>query len=152
MLQIAEKLVELGAEEITVADTVGYGNPGQVDRILKNVLRVTGKVPVAAHFHDSRGLGLANVGAALNAGVRRFDASLGGLGGCPFAPGATGNIDTEDTVFMLESLGYDTGIDIEALLDVRRLVQSWMPNETFYGALARSGLPKNFRRPVALGA
>ena len=105
VVTIAEQLARSGADEIIVADTVGYGNPAQVERIMRAVARTVGDVPVACHFHDTRGLGLANVVAALNAGVRRFDAALGGLGGCPFAPGATGNINTEDCVFLLESLG-----------------------------------------------
>ena len=113
VLQIAEQLARSGADEIIVADTVGYANPAQVERLMRAVVCAVGSRPVACHFHDTRGLGLANVTAALNAGVRRFDASLGGLGGCPFAPGATGNINTEDCVFLLESLGYETGIDIE---------------------------------------
>jgi hydroxymethylglutaryl-CoA lyase len=107
---------------------------------------------VACHFHDTRGLGLANVTAALDARVRRFDASLGGLGGCPFAPGATGNINTEDCVFLLESLGYETGIDIEALVSLRATVESWLPGERFSGAIARAGLPKTFRMPIETAA
>jgi len=146
VVDIAARLAALGADEITVADTVGYGNPGQVDRIMRAVQSVTGAVPVAAHFHDTRGLGLANVAAAANAGVRRFDASLAGLGGCPFAPGASGNVNTEDCVFLLESLGFDTGIDIEALFELRRAIESWLPGERFSGAIARAGLPKTFHQ------
>jgi hydroxymethylglutaryl-CoA lyase len=152
VVAIAEQLARSGAEEIIVADTVGYGNPGQVERIMRTVARAVGDVPVACHFHDTRGLGLANVVAALNAGVRRFDAALGGLGGCPFAPGATGNINTEDCVFLLESLGFETGIDIEALVDLRKTVESWLPGERFSGAIARAGLPKTFRVPVETAA
>ena len=102
-------------------------------------------LPVAGHFHDTRGLGLANVLAALNAGARAFDASLGGLGGCPYAPGATGNIVTEDLAFMLEAMGFETGIDIEQLLEVRELVHRFLPNVVQHGAIAKAGLPKNFR-------
>jgi hydroxymethylglutaryl-CoA lyase len=148
VLEIAVELAELGADEIIVADTVGYGDPGQVRRILGAVVRAVAPLPVAAHFHDTRGLGLANVTAALEAGVRAFDASLGGLGGCPFAPGATGNIDTEDTAFLLEALGFDTGIDIEALVALRGKVEGWLPDERFSGAIARAGLPKTYRQPV----
>ncbi len=151
VVEIAAKLVELGADEIVVPDTVGYGNPGQVRSLMRAVIAAVGDVPVACHFHDTRGLGLANVTAALEVGVRAFDASLGGLGGCPFAPGATGNIDSEDTAFLLESLGFDTGIDIEALVKLRRTVETWLPGERFYGAVARAGLPKTYR-PAARAA
>jgi hydroxymethylglutaryl-CoA lyase len=109
-------------------------------------------VPVACHFHDTRGLGLANVMAALDAGVRAFDASLGGLGGCPFAPNATGNIDTEDTVFMLEAQGLRTGVDIGKLLAIRETIAAWLPGEPFAGAIARAGLPKTFAQREAVAA
>ena len=152
VVQIAEQLARSGADEIIVADTVGYANPAQVERLMRAVVCAAGSRPVACHFHDTRRLGLANVTAALDAGVRRFDASLGGLGGCPFAPGATGNINTEDCVFLLESLGYETGIDIEALVSLRATVESWLPGERFSGAIARAGLPKTFRLPIETAA
>jgi hydroxymethylglutaryl-CoA lyase len=152
VVQIAEQLARSGPDEIIVADTVGYANPAQVERLARAVVRAVSPVPVACHFHDTRGLGLANVTAALNAGVRRFDASLGGLGGCPFAPGATGNINTEDCVFLLESLGYKTGIDIEALVRLRVTVEGWLPGERFCGAIARAGLPKTFRVAIETAA
>lgn len=145
VIEIAVRLVESGADEIIVADTVGYGDPGQVLRLAKAVIAAVGRIPVSCHFHDTRGLGLANVTAALQAGVRSFDASLAGLGGCPFAPGATGNIDTEDTVFLLEQLGFDTGVNIEALIALRHEVEGWLPGERFSGAIARAGLPKTYR-------
>jgi hydroxymethylglutaryl-CoA lyase len=113
------------------------------------VIMAVGKLPVACHLHDTRGLGLANVTAAVEVGVRAFDASLAGLGGCPFAPGATGNIDTEDTVFLLEQIGFDTGVDVETLIALRREVESWLPGERFSGAIARAGLPKTYRRLAA---
>jgi hydroxymethylglutaryl-CoA lyase len=144
VVEIAGLMAEAGAEEISLADTVGYGNPGQVRRLFGAVARVAGGIPLAAHFHDTRGLGIANVMAAVDAGVRRFDASLAGLGGCPFAPGATGNINTEDCVFLLESLGFETGIEIEKLIAVRAEVESWLPGERFFGMVARAGLPKTF--------
>jgi hydroxymethylglutaryl-CoA lyase len=149
VVEIARRLVETGADEIIVADTVGYGDPGQVRRLVKAVIAAVGRVGVACHFHDTRGLGLANVTAALEAGVRTFDASLAGLGGCPFAPGATGNIDTEDTVFLLEQLGFDTGVDLDRLIALRREVESWLPGERFSGAIARAGLPKTYRHARA---
>jgi hydroxymethylglutaryl-CoA lyase len=152
VVAIAEQLARAGADEIIVADTVGYANPAQVERVMRAVTRVVGDIPVACHFHDTRGLGLANVVGAVNAGVRRFDAALGGLGGCPFAPGATGNINTEDCVFLLESLGFRTGIDIEALIALRQTVESWLPGERFVGAIARAGLPRTFRVPVETAA
>ena len=99
---------------------------------------------LAAHFHDTRGLGIANVAAAIEAGVRAFDASLCGLGGCPYAPGATGNVVTEDVVFLAESLGFDTGIDLEKLIAVRRIVAEALPGEVLYGQTAKAGLPKGF--------
>lgn len=143
--EIAERYAEIGADEIVVADTVGYGDPGAVRRIVKSVIAATAPRRIACHFHDTRGLGLANVTAAVDVGVRAFDASLGGLGGCPFAPGATGNIDTEDTAFLLEQLGFDTGIDIDALVAVRRRIEEWLPQEQFSGAIARAGLPATYR-------
>lgn len=147
--EIAAQLIALGADELIVADTVGYGDPGQVRRIMSAVLKEAGAIPVACHFHDTRGLGLANVTAALDVGVRAFDASLGGLGGCPFAPGASGNIDSEDTAFLLESLGFDTGIDIGALVALRHTVETWLPGERFAGAIARAGLPRTFQPALA---
>jgi hydroxymethylglutaryl-CoA lyase len=148
---IAQTVAEAGADEIMLADTVGYGNPGQVRRLFGAVRKVVGGVPLAAHFHDTRGLGIANVAAAVEAGVRRFDASLAGLGGCPFAPGATGNINTEDCAFLLESLGFETGVDFQALIALREEVEIWLPGERFFGMVARAGLPKTFR-PAAAAA
>jgi hydroxymethylglutaryl-CoA lyase len=152
VVEIAVRLARMGAGEIIVADTVGYGDPRQVRRLLTAVIAAVKPVPVACHFHDTRGLGLANVTAALEAGVRAFDASLAGLGGCPFAPGATGNIDTEDTVFLLEQLGFDTGVDVEKLIALRREVENWLPGERFSGAIARAGLPKTYRVPANVTA
>ncbi len=142
----ATLLAEAGADELTIADTVGYGDPAQVRRVFKAVRAAVGDaMPVAAHFHDTRGLGLANVAAALDCGIRRFDASLAGIGGCPFAPGASGNIVMEDLCFLLESMGLDTGVDIEALIAVRAQVQDAMPDIQMHGALARAGLPRGYR-------
>jgi hydroxymethylglutaryl-CoA lyase len=152
VLGLVESLMEAGAQEITIADTVGYANPAQVRALMKRVLALAGQLPVACHFHDTRGLGLANVMAALDAGVRAFDASLGGLGGCPFAPNATGNINTEDTVFMLEAQGLRTGIDIDRLLAIRETIAGWLPGEPFTGAIARAGLPKTFVHREAIAA
>jgi hydroxymethylglutaryl-CoA lyase len=152
VVALAGTLAGAGADEVIVADTVGYANPRQVERLMRAVAQETGGVPLACHFHDTRGLGLANVVAALEAGVRAFDASLAGLGGCPFAPGATGNINTEDCVYLLESLGLETGVDIEVLVALRHTVENWLPGERFSGAIARAGLPKTFRQPSAAAA
>jgi hydroxymethylglutaryl-CoA lyase len=108
------------------------------------VRKAVGPIPLLAHFHDTRGLGIANVAAAIEAGVRAFDASLCGLGGCPYAPGATGNVVTEDVVFLAESLGFDTGIDLEKLIEVRKIVAQALPGEALYGQTAKAGLPKGF--------
>lgn len=147
VVAVAETLLSGGAEEIMLADTVGYADPAGVGSLFRALSKVAGGTPLSAHFHDTRGLGLANVCAALEAGVRRFDASLGGLGGCPFAPGATGNIALEDTVFLLERLGFDTGIDLPALLALMPTVAAWLPGERFGGALARAGLPRTAPAP-----
>lgn len=152
VLGLVQRLIEAGAQEITIADTVGYANPAQVRNLMRKVMALAGPVPVACHFHDTRGLGLANVMAAFDAGVRAFDASLGGLGGCPFAPNATGNINTEDTVFMLEAQGIATGIDIGRLLAIRETVAGWLPGEPFTGAIARAGLPATFVQREAVAA
>lgn len=143
VVEVAAAVAAIGVEEILLADTVGYGDPAAVAALFPAVAAVAGPLPLSAHFHDTRGLGLANVCAALEAGVRRFDAALGGLGGCPFAPGATGNIALEDTVFLLERLGFATGIDLPALLALRATVETWLPGERFAGALARAGLPRS---------
>lgn len=144
VLELAVALAGLGADEIVIADTVGYGNPAAVRRVFGAVVKELGGLPVGAHFHDTRGVGLANVVAALDCGVTRFDASLGGLGGCPYAPGATGNIVMEDLVFLLETMGYATGVDLPALIAVRGFVQASLVDESFHGAIARAGLPKNY--------
>lgn len=144
VVRYAAALVEAGADELIIPDTVGYANPELVRRVFKAVLQEVGTVPVAAHFHDTRGTGLANLLAALDCGVRAFDASLAGLGGCPFAPGATGNIVMEDAAYMLESMGINTGIDLNALVEVRQVLSRVLPYTTLYGGLARAGLPRGF--------
>jgi hydroxymethylglutaryl-CoA lyase len=149
--RIANEIAEAGADGIILADTVGYGQPAAIERVFRKVIADVSPLPVAAHFHDTRGLGLANVLAAYNAGCREFDASLGGLGGCPYAPGATGNIVMEDTVFLFESMGCETGIDLDRLVTVRAIVAKALPQVTLYGAIAKAGLPRNFH-PVAQAA
>ena len=143
--QCAAFLAEAGAEEIMVADTVGYADPKQVREVFKAVLAEVGSIPVAAHFHDTRGTGLANVSAALDCGIRHFDASLGGLGGCPFAPGASGNIVMEDLCFLLDSMGLETGVDLQKLLAVRKIPSAHLGADSLSGALARAGLPRHYQ-------
>jgi hydroxymethylglutaryl-CoA lyase len=142
--RIAVEVAEAGADAIALADTVGYGNPAAVERVFRRVIADVAPLPVSGHFHDTRGLGLANVLAALNAGARTFDASLGGLGGCPYAPGATGNIVTEDLAFMLAAMGFETGIDLARLVKMRDLLARALPGVELHGAIAKAGLPKNF--------
>lgn len=146
---LAAKLAELGADEIVLADTVGYAQPRQVHALFEQVRREIGNLPMGGHFHDTRGLALANVVAALDAGVTKFDGALGGLGGCPFAPGASGNVATEDLVFLLESMGYRTGIDTAALIALRERLHDWLPGVPLYGAVARAGLPRHFDQRVS---
>jgi hydroxymethylglutaryl-CoA lyase len=138
-------LAQAGAEEIMVADTVGYADPQQVREVFQAVMAEVGSIPVAAHFHDTRGTGLANVAAALDCGVRIFDASLAGLGGCPFAPGASGNIVMEDLCFMLDSMGLITGVDLQKLLHVREIAAQNLSSNLMTGALARAGLPNHYK-------
>src|SRR5438034_646452 len=146
--KLLPQLADAEADGIILADTVGYGQPAAIGRVFRRVIADVAPLPVAAHFHDTRGLGLANVLAAYAAGCTRFDASLGGLGGCPYAPGATGNIVFEDTVFMFEAMGVATGIDLERLAGVRGLLAAALPHVPLYGAIAKAGLPRNFH-PVA---
>lgn len=144
-LRMAVAMAQLGVDEVGLSDTTGYANPAQVRRLFKALRAELGARAGGAHFHNTRGQGLANVVAALEAGVDTFDASQGGLGGCPYAPGATGNIVTEDLVFLLESMGLDSGVDIEALLAARAALRVGLPDEPLYGHLPDAGLPKGFR-------
>ncbi|HWX61175.1 hydroxymethylglutaryl-CoA lyase [Bradyrhizobium sp.] len=141
VLRLVEKCLEAGVDAVGIADTVGYAGPKQVGDLTKAAVRLAGKKPICVHLHDTRGMGIANASAALDAGARVLDGSLGGLGGCPFAPGATGNVVFEDLVFLCESKGFETGIDIEKLVAVRAILREEMPNEPLFGGLARAGLP-----------
>jgi hydroxymethylglutaryl-CoA lyase len=141
VIRLAERCFEAGADFVAIADTVGYAGPKQVGELTKAIVGIAGSRPVCVHLHDTRGMGIANASAALDAGARILDGSLGGLGGCPFAPGATGNVVFEDLVFLCESKGYRTGIDIDRLVAVRAILQAEMPGEQLYGGLARAGLP-----------
>jgi hydroxymethylglutaryl-CoA lyase len=144
VVRIAAALAEF-CDSVALADTVGYANPAQVKRLFEKVRNRIGEKLEAAHFHNTRGLGLANALAAYEVGVRAFDSSLGGLGGCPFAPGASGNVITEDLVFMFESMGVSTGIDFDALFKARQILVSAIPEEPVYGHTPLAGLPKGFR-------
>lgn len=130
---------------VSLADTVGYANPAQIKRVFARVRKEIGAKLRSAHLHDTHGLGLANALAAYEEGVRHFDSSMGGLGGCPFAPGASGNVITEDLVFMFESMGVPTGVNIEKLMEARKLMVAAIPEEPVYGHMALAGLPKGFR-------
>ncbi|MFL6703015.1 MAG: hydroxymethylglutaryl-CoA lyase, partial [Paraburkholderia graminis] len=141
---IARDAVNAGADVIALGDTTGEATPRQVGEIIDLVRGVAGDKLRSLHFHDTRGLGLANTLIALQHGIREFDASLAGLGGCPHAPGATGNVNTEDLVFMLNSMGYETGIDLARLIASRDVLADALPGEPLYGYLARAGVPKQF--------
>jgi hydroxymethylglutaryl-CoA lyase len=141
VLKLVEKCLEAGVDFVAIADTVGYAGPKQVGELTRAAVKLSGAKPVCVHLHDTRGMGIANASAALDAGARILDGSLGGLGGCPFAPGATGNVVFEDLAFLCESKGFATAIDIEKLIAVRAILRSEMPGEALYGGLARAGLP-----------
>ncbi len=145
VLRLMQALLDAGADRVSLADTVGYADPAAVSRLFEQALALAGERFCCGHFHDTRGLALANVLAALELRVGRFDASLAGIGGCPHAPGASGNASTEDLAFMLEAMGCRTGINLPALLALRRRVAGWLPDETTHGTLWRAGLPLNFR-------
>jgi len=142
VLREVEQIATLDITEITLCDTVGFGNPRQVEEVLTACRRSFPELVFAAHFHNTRGLGLANALRAYDIGIRRFDAALGGLGGCPFAPGASGNIATEDLAFMFAGMGIATGIDLPALLEATRLLERLLPGVALSGSLYRAGLPK----------
>jgi hydroxymethylglutaryl-CoA lyase len=146
VVRVAAGLAEAGADAVSLADTVGYGHPAQIRRTVRAVRAEIGDRLQALHLHDTCGLGIANALAGLDEGIRKFDAALAGLGGCPFAPGASGNIVTEDLVFMLESMGFTTGINLEKLLAARAILHEGLPAEPMHGNLSKSGIPRTFRR------
>jgi hydroxymethylglutaryl-CoA lyase len=141
VLRLAEACLKAGADIVGIADTVGFAGPRQVAELSMAMVRLCGGAFIV-HLHDTRGMGIANASAALDAGCRVLDGSLGGLGGCPFAPGATGNVVFEDLVFLCETNGFATGIDLDALAAVRSVPERAMPHEQFYGAIARAGPPR----------
>jgi hydroxymethylglutaryl-CoA lyase len=147
VVRLAEAAIEAGAAEVGLSDTTGYANPAQVKQLVRWVKAAVGPDRLnTLHLHNTRGLGLANALAGLEEGITTLDSSLGGLGGCPFAPGASGNIVTEDLVFMLESMGIATGIDLDRLLQVRTILAEALPGEPLYGFTPDAGLPLGFRR------
>ena len=145
VLWLAGELAQAGVDEIGLSDTTGYANPAQVRRLFTRVRAEIGGKTGSAHMHNTRGLGLANCLAAYDVGVRTFDASQGGLGGCPYAPGASGNVVTEDLVFMFEAMGVSTGVAIDKLIAARSPLLVGLPGEAIYGMLPEAGLPKGFR-------
>ena len=141
---LAEAVVQAGADETGLSDTTGMANPAQVRRLFQRVRAAIGERTGAAHMHNTRGLGLANCLAAYDVGVRTFDSSLAGLGGCPYAPGASGNVVTEDLVFMFEAMGIHTGVDLDRLFAARAPLQRGLPHEPLYGMTPEAGLPKGW--------
>ncbi len=150
VVRLAAAAIEAGAVEVGLSDTTGYANPAQVKRLVRRVKAEVGADKLnTLHLHNTRGLGLANALAGLEEGITTLDASLGGLGGCPFAPGASGNIVTEDLVFMLEAMGFETGIDLQKLLQVRNIIADALPGEPIYGFTPDAGLPLGFSQGEA---
>jgi hydroxymethylglutaryl-CoA lyase len=143
--QVAAALAAAGADRVALADTVGYADPALVRDTVRDVQDAIGARLTKLHLHDTMGLGLANALAGLGQGIREFDACLAGLGGCPFAPGASGNIVTEDLVFMLESMGHATGVDLPRLLAARALLHEALPDEAMRSGVAAAGIPRTFR-------
>jgi hydroxymethylglutaryl-CoA lyase len=144
---IARRCIRLGADQVVLADSIGAANPQQVRVLTTMLINELGAENLACHFHDTRAMGLANVFAAMESGIRSFDASISGLGGCPFAPGASGNVATEDVVMMLGQMGYDTGIDLQELLNASRLAGSLTNNAP--GGRAKAWLDRNYKRQIS---
>jgi hydroxymethylglutaryl-CoA lyase len=145
VIMMAEQVIAAGADESGLSDTTGYANPAQIKRLFRRLKTAIGKHAGAAHLHNTRGLGLANCLAAYEEGVTSFDSSMGGLGGCPYAPGASGNVVTEDLVFMFEAMGINTGIDLDLLFAARKPLQQGVPHEQIYGMVPEAGVPKGFK-------
>jgi hydroxymethylglutaryl-CoA lyase len=145
VLRLVQAVLDAGADRVGLADTVGYADPRMVTELFERARRIAGERLACAHFHDTRGLGIANVMAAWQTGITRFDACLAGIGGCPHAPGASGNVTTEDLVYLFASMGVDTGQDFDRLIALRAKVAQWLEGETLHGTLWRAGLPKTMK-------
>ncbi|TXI61739.1 MAG: hydroxymethylglutaryl-CoA lyase [Limnohabitans sp.] len=145
VLRLLKAVLALGVDRVGLADTVGYADPRQVGELFARAREVAGDKLACGHFHDTRGLGIANVMAALQTGETRFDACLAGIGGCPHAPGASGNVATEDLAYLFASMGIETGIDFEKLMVLRAKVAGWLAGECLHGSIAQAGLPKPLR-------
>lgn len=150
VIWLASECIAAGADESGLSDTTGYANPAQVRRLFRRLRAAIGDKAGAAHLHNTRGLGLANCLAAYDEGVRTFDSSLGGLGGCPYAPGASGNVVTEDLVFMWEAMGISTGVNLERLLAAREPLKAGLPGEPLYGMTPEAGLPKGWTQAAGV--
>ena len=144
VIDMAVRLAAIGVDSVGLSDSVGFANPAQIRRLFRRLIAELGPKAGGAHLHNTRGQGLANAVAALEAGVTTFDASLGGIGGCPYAPGATGNLVTEDLVYLLESMGVDTGVDLDRLLQARAILREALPGEALYGHVPDAGVHKGF--------
>ena len=145
VLRLLQAVLDVGVDRVGLADTVGYADPAMVSELFTRAFRVAGERLACGHFHDTRGLGIANVMAAWQTGVSRFDACLAGIGGCPHAPGASGNVATEDLAYLFASMGVATGLDFDRLIALRADVAGWLEGEALHGALWRAGLPKTMR-------
>ena len=152
VLRLLQAVLDAGVDRVGLADTVGYADPAMVRDLFEQSLRIAGDRLTCGHFHDTRGLGVANVYAAWQAGVARFDACLAGIGGCPHAPGASGNVATEDLAYLFASMGVTTGQDFHKLIALRAKLAHWLEGETLHGSLWRAGLPKTMSGTVAGGA
>ncbi|WP_021025886.1 hydroxymethylglutaryl-CoA lyase [Comamonas sp. B-9] len=152
VLRLMQALLDAGADHVSLADTVGYADPDSVRRLFEKARRLVGDRLRTAHFHDTRGMGLANAYAAWQTGITHFDACLGGIGGCPHAPGASGNVTTEDLAYMLQRMGIDSGLDVPALLQLRQRMHAWLPNERLHGSLWQAGVIAAPRASTAICA
>ena len=152
VLRLMQALLDAGADRVSLADTVGFADPASVQRLFAKARALVGDRLACAHFHDTRGMGLANAYAAWQTGITRFDACLAGIGGCPHAPGASGNVTTEDLEYMLQRMGVTTGVDVPALLALRHRVAGWLAGETLHCALWQAGLPHHAQPTLAAAA
>lgn len=146
VLRLLRAVLDAGADRVGLADTVGYADPKAVRELFDRGRAIAGDKLACGHFHDTRGLGIANVVAAWQADIRRFDACMAGIGGCPHAPGASGNVATEDVAYLFASMGETTGLDFDALIALRAKIAQWLDGETLHGTLWRAGLPKTMQR------